>query len=164
MPTSVRFALALVLAVAAAGCRQADGPIPVPARDQSNEIGDLARNMMNIVNKDPQAPEDLKSDLSKYGQTRDASAKADELAAQIAQVLPGTRLDEDSAEKLAHTLWVAVTAKQLSERQINGLEKDLKDTLVLAGVEESRAQPVADKLGEVQSATTENRRRWYQVF
>jgi hypothetical protein len=116
------------------------------------------------VNKDAQAPEDLKSDLSKYGQTQDAVARAGELASQIAQVLPGARLDEDTAQKLAHTLWVAVTAKQLSERQVSGLQKELKDTLTLAGVEESRAQPVSDKLGEVQGATTENRRRWYQVF
>ena len=73
-------------------------------------------------------------------------------------------LDDATAQKLAHLLWLSVSARQLSERQIGSLQKDLKDTLTLAGVEESRAQPVADKLGEVQKATTENRRRWYQFF
>jgi hypothetical protein len=159
-----RFALALVLTVGAAACRQADGPIPQPARDQTNEIGDIARDMINVVNKDPQAGDDLRSDLSKYGQNKEASAKASELAVQIAQALPGARLDDATAQKLAHTMWIGVTAKQLSERQIGALQKDLKDTLTLAGVEESRAQPVADKLGEVQKATSENRRRWYQMF
>ena len=76
MQTFVRIALVLALAFSAAACRQADGPVPVPTRDQTNEIGDIARDMLSVVNKDAQAGEDLKSDLGKYGQNAEARKKA----------------------------------------------------------------------------------------
>ncbi|MGH9348913.1 MAG: hypothetical protein ACRD26_16775 [Vicinamibacterales bacterium] len=161
---SVRLVLALALALGVAGCRQADGSTPLPTGDQANEVGDIARDMVNIVNKDPQAPEDLRSDLAKYGSNAEAVTAINELSRQVAQGLADARLDDQTAERLAHTLWVAVTAKELSARQVDALEREVKAVLASAGVPEDRAQPIADRLGEVQQTITENRRRWYQFF
>jgi hypothetical protein len=156
--------LAVAVTLGCSGCRQPDGRMPTPVRDQSNEITDVARDMINIVNKDPQAPEDLRSDLSKYGDNASAVAKANELAKAVAAALPGARLEDETANQLARTLWVGLTATELSERQVDTLKRDVKATLASAGVEEGRAQPVADKLGEVQSVVTKNPKRWYQLF
>ena len=160
----MRGALALMLVISGAACRQPDGRIPSPVRDQANEITDVARDMINVVNKDPQAPEDLRSDLSKYGGSEDAVAKANELARAVSDALPGSRLEDEAANQLARSLWVGLTATELSSRQVETLKRDVKATLASAGVEEARAQPVADKLGEVQSVVTKNPKRWYQLF
>lgn len=164
MLLSTRLAVALVLGLAAAGCRQPDGQAPTPTADQTNEIGDIARDMINVVNKDPQGPEDLRADLSKYGQDAEATAQIDAFARQLTGALADARLDDATAERLAKTLWVAVTARDLSARQIDALEQELEDVLASAGVPEERAQPIANRLDEMQRAITDNPKRWYQVF
>jgi hypothetical protein len=164
MPSALRFALALALAVGAASCRQADGPIPAPAGDQSNEIGDIARDMINVANKDPQAAEDLRSDLSKYGSSEESVQRINDLATALADALGGARLPDETAQNLANVVWVGLNGTQLSERQADALEREIKSVLSSTGVTEARAQSIADRLGEAQKAVTENRRRWYQVF
>jgi hypothetical protein len=161
---STRLALLLALALLAPGCRQADGPLPQPANEQTNEIGDIARDMANVVNKDPQGPEDLKGDLAKYANNDDARVRIDALADNLVQALGSARLDDATAQRLAHTLWVGITATELSERQVEVLERELKGILSSAGVPDDRAQPVADRLGAVQEVVTLNPKRWYQVF
>lgn len=160
----MRAALVLALALCAIGCRQPDGLPPTPTAEQSNEIGDIARDMINVVNKNPEAPEDLRGDLSRYSQTQDVASETDALARQLAQALAGARLDDETAQRLAHTLWLGLTAREFSESQIDALKSDLKTILTSAGVPEDRAQPVADRLGAVQTLITNNPRRWYQLF
>lgn len=156
--------VAAVLVAAVLACRQADGPAPTPTPDQSNEIADISRDMMNVVNKDPQAPDDLRSDLMKYSPNEAASREIAQLARDLTQALASARLEDQTAQRLAQTLWLGLTAKDFSERQIEALEAELKTVLASAGVTEERAQPIADRLGEVQKAITDNPRRWYQVF
>ena len=146
------------------GCRQADGPIPAPNREQSNEIGDIARDLMNVASKDAQAPEELVNDIGKYGTNDEAVAQMNALAREVAQALSGARLDEQTAQAFARVLWVGVTARELSERQIETLERDVKTTLAPTGVPEERAQSIANRLSAVQKTITANPRRWYQVF
>jgi hypothetical protein len=165
MQTFARLACVAVLTLASTACRQTDGPTPTPTPDQQNEIGDLSRNLVNLVNKDPAAAEDLRSDLAKYSPNEDATVASHELTRRLAEaVTSGARLDEPTAQKLARTLWLAMTATEYSERQVEALENELKGTLVAAGVAENRAQPVADQLGVVQERITANPKRWYQVF
>ena len=161
---NVRLALVVTLAVCAAACRQADGPIPTPVGDQSNEIHDISRDLVNVANKDAQAPEELRSDLAKYGERPEHVQQINELAKEIAGALPGARLDDQTAKSLANTLWVALVGKELSERQIAALGREVKAGLASTGVAEERAQAIADRLQRVQSAMTDNPRRWYQVF
>jgi hypothetical protein len=164
MPSSLRVFLLLALILVASGCRQADGAMPAPTTDQTNEIGDIARDMANVVNKDPQAPQDLRDDLARYAQTESAAAPIDNLARDLVPALNTARLDDPTAQRLAHTLWVGLTARSLSERQVAVLQRELKGILTQAGVTDDRAQPVADRIGDVQKAITANPKRWYQVF
>ena len=164
MPTIVRLVLVLALGFSVSGCRQADGPTPTPTGDQTNEIGDIARDMINIANKDPQAPDDLRSDLSKYSTREDAVREIDALAKAVSEALVGARLDEAASKSLANILWIAVNGKQLSERQVDALGKEVKTVLAPTGVTEERAQSIANRLSAVQKSVNENPRRWYQVF
>jgi hypothetical protein len=138
--------------------------MPTPTTDRTNEIGDIARDMANVVNKDPQAPQDLRDDLARYAQSEDATAPIDNLARDLVPALNTARLDDATAQRLAHTLWVGLTARDLSERQVGVLQRELKGILTQAGVADDRAQPVADRVADVQKVITSNPKRWYQVF
>jgi hypothetical protein len=172
MLTSVRRALTalspalalLSLLLLSGGCRQADGPMPTPNREQANEIGDIARDLINVANKDPQAPDELRGDIAKYGSNDAAVQQMSDLAREVSQALAGARLDDQSAQNLATTLWVGLTARELSERQVETLGRDVKAALASTGVPEDRAQSIADRLNAVQKTITANPRRWYQVF
>ena len=164
MPTSVRLVLVLALSLVVCGCRQADGPTPTPTREQSNEIGDITRDLINVANKDPQAPEELRTDIAKYGSNDEAVQQMNGLAQEVSQALAGARLDEQAAHNLANTLWVGLTARDLSERQVETLGRDVKTALASTGVPEDRAQSIANRLSAVQKTVTANPRRWYQVF
>jgi hypothetical protein len=167
MPTSVRhvlLAVPLALVVTASGCRQADGPTPTPTREQENEIGDIARDLINVANRDPQAPDELRNDIAKHGSHAEAVQQMNGLAQDVSQALAGARLEEATAQSLAKTLWVGLTGKELSERQVETLGRDVKATLASTGVPEDRAQAIADRLSAVQKTITANPRRWYQVF
>jgi predicted small lipoprotein YifL len=158
------FLLAAPLALSLAGCRQPDGPLPVPTEDAKDEIGELARDMINVINRESQAEAELASDVSKYGSDIEAVDASRELARRLTDVLPSAKLDEQSAQRLAHTMWVGVTATELSARQIEAMQNEAKEILRSAGVEEPRADAVAQQLGVVQQEITHNPKRWYQVF
>jgi hypothetical protein len=76
----------------------------------------------------------------------------------------GLELPEQSAERLAHSLWTSIAAQELSERQIESLQTDMRLLLVSVGVTEASAEQVASQVGEVQQAVSARPRRWYEVF
>ena len=164
MRTWIALLPAALLAASLAACRQADGPTPAPDADAQNEIGDIARDMINLVNGDPEAPADLSHDISRYGRDEEAADAAREMARRLAGALPSARLDEPTAQRLAHTLWVGLNATELSERQVEAVKNELREILRGAGIEESQAEAVAQQIGTVQEQITDNPRRWYQVF
>jgi len=63
---------------------------------------------------------------------------------------------------VAHTAWVAVAARQLSEQQVESLKNEMKSELMALGVNDQQAQSVADQVGVVQKAVTARQRRWYE--
>jgi hypothetical protein len=159
--------LLLVIVVAelsGAACRQADGPVPVPDDNAREELKDVSKDLLNVTKQDPQAPRDLASDLNKYTDNRDERAAIDELSRRVTGVLPTSKLSEQTAQQLAQNLWVTVTARQLSERQIESLQEDVQALLVSAGVAEPNAQQVAAQVGEVQRAVNDRPLRWYELF
>lgn len=164
MQTLIRCALVAALVASATACRQSDGAAPTPTEDQRNEIGDLARDMINLVNKDPEAPKDLENDIVKYGETDEAVEQAQELTRRLIDALNVARLEEQTAQRLAHSLWVGVTATQYSQRQVEALQADVKSILLSTGVTDQGAEAVAQQLGAVQKEITNNPKRWYQVF
>jgi hypothetical protein len=161
----VRCFVVAVVSLTFGACRQADGPIPVPSEDVQQDLNDVVRDLQNVAAaKDPQAPSDLASDLRKYSVRRDAEPTVDELTRRTVTALSGIELPEQSAQRLAHSLWVSIAARELSERQIESLQSEMRLMLTSLGVSESNAQLVADQVGDVQIAVGDRPRRWYELF
>ncbi len=79
-------------------------------------------------------------------------------------MLVGKTLNDTTAQRLAHSLWTSVAARELSERQVETLQNDVQSQLVAIGVAEPQAQQVAAQVGEVQKAVGNRPRRWYELF
>ena len=151
------------LAVTLAGCRQADGPMPEATESVANELGDISRDLQNVAYQNPSGPQDLSDDISHYAQgTNGGEAAAQELARRLAQALVGKMFKVAQAMPVAHTVWVAVAARQLSEQQIENLKNEMKSELMTLGVNEQQAQSVADQVAVDQQAVTARHRRWYE--
>ena len=160
-----RFGLLVVLVIAAAGCRQADGPLPVAEGDRPNQIGDLGRDLTSIARGEVQARADLADDLRVFLDVFPAAVPASaELARRTSEVVAGRAVTEQNVQRLAHQLWMAAAARELSERQVESLQNDMQALLVSIGATESSAQAVAAQIAEVQKAVTSRQRRWYEVF
>lgn len=146
------------------GCRQPDGPVPTPNDSVQEELVDITRDLQYIAaGRDPQAPQDLAYDLGKYaGQT--AKPAVDELSRRTASAVAGSQLTEQAAQRLTHNLWLAIAARDISERQIESLQNDTQSLLMSIGIAEGPAQEVALQVGEVQREVTERPRRWYELF
>ena len=153
----------LGLALSLAGCRQADGPMPEATESVANELGDISRDLQNVAYQSPSGPQDLSDDISHYAQgTNGGEAAAQELARRLAQALRGKMFKVAQAMPVAHTAWVTVAARQLSQQQIENLKNEMKSELIALGVNEQQAQSVADQVGVVQKAVSARQRRWYE--
>jgi hypothetical protein len=163
-----RTALVLFLAIAAgAGCRQADGPMPTPAGEVPNRIGDISRDLTSVARGDAQAPQDLADDLRVFVDDAQADAggtAVDELARRVSTVVAGKALSEQNAQRLAHQLWTATAAREISERQVEALQNEMQALLVSMGVPEQNATETAAQVAAVQEQVTLRQRRWYEVF
>jgi hypothetical protein len=139
--------------------------MPAPSADVQEELVDVVRDLQNIAGaRDPQAPGDLADDLRKYAGRPDAEPAVDELSRRAASAVAGLELPEQSAQRLAHSLWASVAAQQLSERQIESLQTDMRLLLISIGATEANAQQVAAQIGDVQGAVGARPRRWYELF
>lgn len=155
--------LIVVVGLSLGACRQADGLMPAPDQNRQGELADVARDLQNVASgRDPQAPEDLAYDLRKYTESPDEELAVDELSQRTVTVLAGVDLTEEAAQKLALDLWLSVTARELSERQLEALQNDVQSLLMAEGVAEENAQQVAAQIADVQSVVTERPRRWYE--
>ena len=161
----IRYALILVAAAALTSCRQADGTMPTPSQTAADDIYDLSRDLQNVAARNPDAPTELAQDIHEYADDK-ASAKpaVDELVRRTTSTLGGSMLSEQTARQLAHSLWMTVAARDLSERQIETLQNEVRTVLMSTGVSEENAQQVAAQVGEVQLAVTDRQRRWYEMF
>jgi hypothetical protein len=157
------FVLILVVTVTLAACRQADGPMPEASESIANELGDISRDLQNVAYRNPTGVQDLNEDISHYAEgTNGGQAAAQELARRLGDALGGKMFKVAQAMPVAHTAWVTVAARQLSEQQIESLKNEMKSELMALGVEEQKAQSVADQVGVVQQAVTARHRRWYE--
>jgi hypothetical protein len=164
MKSHVTHIIVLAAAVSVGACRQADGPIPTPNESTQNEIGDISRDLQAVAARDSQAPLDLAHDLRKYSDRSSVQPAIDELSSRTARVIAGSKLTAQTADRLAHNLWIAVAARKMSQRQVEALQNDLHALLVSAGVAEERAEPVAAQVEEVQRLVTTRPKRWYEFF
>lgn len=165
MKFHARYALLIALALTLGACRQADGPMPTPSPGVQEELKDVTQDLRNVAAaRDPQAPEDLVHDLRKYVRRSSAAPAVDELSRRAARALAGSTLTEQAAQRLAHDLWTAIEAREISDRQRESLQNGVQSLLMSVGVAEEGAQQVAAQVGEVQRQVTDRPRRWYEWF
>ena len=157
--------IALVLPLLLPGCRQADGPMPEPSGEVPNRLADITRDLQAVARGDEQARQDLADDVTVFVDSDgEARMAINELSRRTAEVVTGSRLSEQSAQRLSQQLWTAAAARELSQRQVETLQGEMHALLVEIGVPEDRAENVATQVGEVQRRLTDRPKRWYQLF
>jgi hypothetical protein len=167
MPFRLVVSLCLAVALSAAGCRMADGPLPMPNAEDLNRLDDLRRDMGNVIGGHAEARQDFLDDLMvfvKPGTKPQAPAAIAELARLISDAATAAQVKEASLPPLLRQVWTAVVARELSERQIATLQADVKMTLTGLNVPEPSAEAIASQIVVVQKAVTDRERRWYEVF
>ena len=159
------YAFIAASALAGAGCRQADGPLPPVTSSVSNELGDIGKDLWNVGNDNADGPKDLSDDLSHYAQgSNGGEAAAKQLSQRVTSAIAGKKFKLAQSAPLARTCWEIVAARQLSEKQVDGLKNDLKSQLMSLGATDQQAQSAADQVGPVQQAVTARHRRWYELL
>jgi len=159
--------LVVLLVLLLAGCRQADGPVAVPDAGTQGDLRDIQRGLQYVASgSDPAAPAELSADLRKYVEDEEVHAvpAVDELSQRTIAAVKGATLPEQTAQRLAHDLWLAIMAREMSDRQVETLQNDTQSLLMSIGIAEENAQQVAAQVGEVQRAVTDRPRRWYELF
>lgn len=158
-------AFILALALGLTACRQADGPLPAASGEVPNRLHDIGRDLQSVAGGEAQARQDLIDDVVIFVESyADARPALETLSTSTADVVAGKTLSDQDAQRLAHQLWTSAAARELSEKQVEGLQNDMQALLVSIGVPEDRAQGVAAQAGEVQKRVTTRPRRWYEVF
>lgn len=157
--------LCLAAALWLGGCRQADGPSPDAGGEVPNRLEDISKDLGNIAAGHAGAGQDLADDLAVFvdaQQKPDAAPLITELARQIASALPKTTLAENRGLRLARQLWLTVASRELSEKQVETLQSDVRAALVGVGVPEPRARTIAAHAGTVHNQVSDRKRRWYE--
>jgi hypothetical protein len=158
-------AIVFGMTLSVAACRQADGPMPPTTDSVSNEIGDISRDLRTLAGGSSDAANDLSADISHYAEgTNGGQAAAVELSRRVGDAVTGKSFTVEQALPVAHTCWVAVAGRQLSEMQVDDLKGQMKSQLLALGASESQAQLAADQVGVVQQAVTQRHRRWYELL
>jgi hypothetical protein len=157
--TAMAFSAALLLVTF--GCKQPDGTMPAPTGEQPNKIEDISRDLQNLAAKDGNAPAELADDLSSLDSFQRPPEKITQLSKELAGALGGTSLSDADAKRVANLVFVAVSARELSESQIEKVSADLRTTLTSLGAQAQAADRVSATATELASSITRNRKRWY---
>jgi hypothetical protein len=157
--------LVLLVSLGLAGCRQADGAMPTPGGDDPNRIEDMTRGLQGLPASDDEAVEGLAGDLLVWtDQVDGAVPPTRDLAQKVVDAIRGRTLNEESARRLAQTLWMTSSARDLSDRQIEDLERQMRMALDAIGAAPDKAQAAAEQAAAVQRIVTDRERRWYELF
>ena len=154
----------MATALSLGACRQADGPMPPTLSDTSNRVGDVSRDLLAAAAGDPAGSKDLSDDLKTFATSPEGEAAAVTLASRVADVVRGAKLTEQTAQQLAHSLWTVVAGRELSERQVEVIQGEVKTQLTAIGVLEPTTEPVIAEIVALQNVVTARPRRWYEVF
>jgi len=145
-----------------------DGPLPDDkAGEVANRLDDLRRDLGDVVAGNADGKQNFTDDLLVFvdvAEKPDAAPAIRQLAGQVADAVAAAKLAEPALPPLLRHLWVAVSARQLSERQVTTLQNDVRTTLNGLGIPEATAQAITNQVGTVQKAVTDRSRRWYEVF
>ena len=164
----VSIAVCLSLSLSMAACRMADGPVPdAKDPDIANQLGDIERDLENVVSGDPQARTDFEDDLMRFADLEaapEAEAPIKQLSSQITEAVAATKAKGAALTPLVERLFVAINARELSEGQVKALGDDVLAALSGLGLDDVKARAIAAQVGIVQQAVTGRHRRWYEVF
>ncbi len=159
--------MCLVVSFCLCGCRQADGPLPVADSEAKNRLEDINKDFGNIAAGHAEASQDLSDDLRVFldlYEHPDSEPSVTELAKQVASALPRTPLAEERGLELARQLWLSIASRELSEKQVETLQNDVRAALIGVGVADTSAQTIVAQVRTVQSYVTDRKRRWYEAF
>jgi hypothetical protein len=73
-------------------------------------------------------------------------------------------VNDEAQTKIVNLLWTSVASRELSERQIDALKDDMRNTLLAVGVTQPDANLAAGRVGDVQKAVTLRTRHWYERY
>jgi hypothetical protein len=158
------FTLVLIAAVAAGACKQGDGPMPDKSGDVPNRLSDLKRDLESVVAGDQQAVQDLTDDLMVFIDEPEGQAMTKAMSTTICAMLIKRPVNDEMQTKIVSLMWTAVAARDLSERQMDALKDDVRNTLLAVGVTQPDANLAAGRVGDVQNAVTLRTRRWYERY
>lgn len=161
MRSTARAAAALMIVLAAAGCRQPDGAVPAPQGDQTNRIEDISRDLQNVANRDANAPAELLDDLTYLEPVPRPPAQLKEFADSLAAALGGAKLPDPEARQMATLVFQLVAARDMSEAQIEQVATDLRELLVKVGAMPQPADRAAAAGSALAGEVTQNQKRWY---
>jgi hypothetical protein len=156
--------LVLAMAVGAAACKQGDGPLPEKSGDVPNRLGDLHRDLQAIIGGDQRAIQDLSDDLVVFTEEPEGQAAAKAMAMTLCSMLVNRSLNDEAQTRIIDLMWKAVASTELSERQIDALKDDVRNTLLSVGVTQPDANLAAGRVADVQKAVTLRERRWYERY
>jgi hypothetical protein len=157
-------ALVLVTALGAVACKQGDGQLPAKTNEVPNRLGDLKRDLEAIIGGEQQAVQDLADDLLVFTDEPEGRNATKALAVTVSSMLVNRKITEETQTKVVDLMWTAVAARELSERQVDALKDDMRNTLLAAGVTQPDANLAAGRVGDVQNAVTLRTRRWYERY
>jgi hypothetical protein len=157
-------AVVAALSAAAAGCRQADGTIPRPQGEQANKTADVGRDLQNVAAQSEGATNDLLDDISNLSSAPPPPQLMSEMANALRTAVAGKAPSPESTQQLAESLYVAFTARDLSQRQIEALKTEVTDRTLKAGGDQQAASAVGELAARIQGEITANKRRWYHFF
>jgi hypothetical protein len=157
-------ALVLVAALGAGGCKQGDGPLPAKANDVPNRLTDLQRDLAAVVGGEQQAIQDLTDDLLVFTDEPEGQMATKALATTVCSMLLKRAVNDETQAKIVNLMWTAVAARELSERQVDGLKDEMRNTLLSVGVTQPDANLAAGRVGDLQNAVTLRTRRWYERY
>lgn len=157
-------AVAVVMALGIAGCKQADGPLlDATAPDRVGDMSDIGKDLMAIQAKDPSGTTDFIDDVTKLCPEKSGEAPSRELASRVAAaVQAGGKLTMPDAVKLGTALWQTVAARQISTSQAKALREEVAQLLTSAGATDTAG--VTDQMAAVQKIVNERKAKWYEFF
>jgi hypothetical protein len=157
-------AIVVLALVTAAGCRQADGQMPVPVGEQQNKVQDLGRDLQNIADRQPDAEKDFLEDVLALDAKPRPEPVVRELTSSLSSALAGKALEESKAQGIANAIFIIAVGHEASQRQIKLNGGALRESLLSAGVDTAAADKVMAAADNLSNTVTENRKRWYHVF
>ena len=157
-------ALVVVAALGAGGCKQGDGAMPAKINDVPNRLGDLQRDLAAVVGGEQQAVQDLTDDLLVFTDEPEGKDATKALATTVCSMLVKRSVNDETQAKIVNLLWTSVAARELSERQVDALKDDMRNTLLAVGVTQPDANLAAGRVGVVQNVVTQRTRHWYERY